>query len=53
MFEALVPRMLGRPDAASFERDRTDLADPKTAVAAAKTPALATNAKRSRSLKVL
>jgi hypothetical protein len=56
LFDALAPRMIGRPDAAAFERDRKDLADPANAVAAAKLPPLppmAGKAKRSRSLKVL
>ncbi|MCW5805044.1 MAG: hypothetical protein KIT31_21920 [Deltaproteobacteria bacterium] len=53
MFEALAPRMLGRPDAATFERDRRDLDDPTSAVAAARTTPVAAGAKRSRSLKVL
>lgn len=53
LFDALAPRMIGRPDAEAFARDRTDLADPSTAVAAAKTKPLPGKAKRSRSLKVL
>jgi len=53
LFDALAPRMQGRPDADAFERDRKDLADPATAVAAAKTQPLPSTAKRSRSLKVL
>ncbi|MDQ3336471.1 MAG: tetratricopeptide repeat protein [Myxococcota bacterium] len=56
LFEALAPRMTGRPDADAFERDRKDLANPASAVAAAKLPPLppmAGKAKRSRSLKVL
>jgi hypothetical protein len=53
MFEALAPRMVGRPDVASFERDRKDLEDPQAAVSAARTKPVAPTAKRSRSLKVL
>ena len=56
LFDVLAPRMVGRPDAIAFERDRKDLADPASAVAAAKLPPLppmAGKAKRSRSLKVL
>ncbi len=54
LFDALAPRMTGRPDADAFERDRNDLADPASAVAAAKTaPPPSPVAKRSRSLKVL
>jgi hypothetical protein len=52
LFDALAPRMLGRPDAAAFERDRKDLADPTRAVAAARLPAL-DKGQRSRSLRVL
>ena len=54
LFDALAPRMTGRPDAEAFDRDRKDLADPAGAVAAAKTPPPPSPAaKRSRSLKVL
>lgn len=53
LFDALPSRMTGRPDADAFERDRKDLADPATAVAAAKTQPLPGKAKRSRSLKVI
>lgn len=53
LFDAIVQRMQGRPDREAFERDRRDLADPATAVAAAKQPPLPGNAKRSRGLKVL
>jgi hypothetical protein len=53
LFDALVPRMQGRPERDAFERDRKDLADPANAVAAAKQPPLPGPAKRSRSLKVL
>lgn len=52
LFDALVPRMLGRPDADAFERDRRDLADPSRAVAAAKHKPL-DKGQRSRSLRVL
>jgi hypothetical protein len=52
LFDALAPRMVGRPDAGAFERDRKDLADPTRAVAAAKQPAL-DKGQRSRSLRVL
>jgi len=52
LFDAVAPRMLGRPDAAALERDRKDLADPTRAVAAAKQPAL-DKGQRSRSLRVL
>jgi len=53
LFDALATRMTGRPDADAFARDRNDLADPATAVAAAKTAPLPGKAKRPRSLKVL
>lgn len=54
LFDALAARMAGRPDADAFARDRHDLADPASAVAAAKQPPPpAPTAKRSRSLKVL
>ena len=56
LFDVLASRMIGRPDADTFARDRKDLADPASAVAAAKLPPLppmAGKAKRSRSLKVL
>lgn len=53
LFDALAPRMQGRPELDAFERDRKDLADPASAVAAAKQPPLPGAAKRSRSLKVL
>ncbi|MDQ3364200.1 MAG: hypothetical protein M3680_02060, partial [Myxococcota bacterium] len=53
LFDVIAPRIAGRPDADVFDRDRKDLADPATAVAAAKTPPLPGAAKRSRSLKVL
>ncbi|MBA3391951.1 MAG: hypothetical protein H0T89_04865, partial [Deltaproteobacteria bacterium] len=53
MFDAIAPRIAGRPDAESFERDRKDLTDPASAVAAAKQPPLPGAGKRSRSLKVL
>lgn len=52
LFDALAPRMIGRPEAAAFERDRKDLADPTRAVEAAKQPAL-DKGQRSRSLRVL
>ena len=52
LFDAIAPRMIGRPDADAFERDRKDLADPTVAVAAArqKPP---DKGQRSRSLRVL
>lgn len=53
LFEALVPRMTGRPDAEAFERDRKDLGDPIAAVAAARVKPPSPTAKRARSLKVL
>lgn len=53
MFEAIAPRMVGRPDVEAFDRDRRDLVDPSTAVANARIKAAAPSAKRSRSLKVL
>jgi hypothetical protein len=55
LFDALAPRIAGRPDADAFERDRRDLEDPAGAVAAAKLPPAPTSdkAKRSRSLRVL
>jgi len=52
LFEALAPRMIGRPDADAFERDRKDLADPARAVAAAREKPL-DKGQRSRSLRVL
>lgn len=52
LFAVLVPRMLGRPDADAFERDRRDLADPTAAVAAAKQRA-PVRGQRPRSLRVL
>jgi hypothetical protein len=52
LFEAVAPRMLGRPDSDAFERDRADLADPTRAVAAAKQKPL-DKGQRSRSLRVL
>jgi hypothetical protein len=36
LFETIAPRMIGRPEADAFERDRKALADPTAAVAAAK-----------------
>jgi hypothetical protein len=58
LFDAIAPRIAGRPDADAFERDRRDLEDPAGAVAAAKSPpppppATTGKAKRSRSLRVL
>lgn len=56
LFDAIAPRIAGRPDADAFERDRKDLADPSGAVAAAKTapaPPPSPTAKRSKSLRVL
>jgi hypothetical protein len=53
LFDALAPRIAGRPDAEAFERDRKDLADPSGAVANAKLKPAGPTAKRSRSLKVL
>lgn len=53
LFDALAPRMDGRPDAEAFERDRKDLADPANAVANARLKPASPTAKRSRSLKVL
>jgi hypothetical protein len=56
LFEALVPRIAGRPDADVFARDQRALADPQAAVAAALEPApppTPPTAKRSRALKVL
>jgi hypothetical protein len=53
MFEAVAPRIAGRPEADAFARDRQDLADPTSAVASAKRPAVRQVAKRSRSLRVL
>jgi hypothetical protein len=52
LFEALAPRMVGRPDADAFERDRKDLADPTGAVAAARQQPPAKR-QRPRSLRVL
>lgn len=53
MFDAIAPRMVGRPELETFERDRRDLVDPTTAVANARIKPAAPSAKRSRSLKVL
>ncbi|HEU0031820.1 MAG TPA: hypothetical protein VFQ53_14380 [Kofleriaceae bacterium] len=53
LFDAIAPKIAGRPDAESFERDRHDLADPSRAVANAKLRPVSPTAKRSRSLKVL
>lgn len=54
LFEALRPRMLGRPDVDAFDRDLADLADPARAVTAAKQPAPPSpKAQRSRNLRVL
>lgn len=49
LFEALAPRMTGRPDADPFARDRRDLDDPSAAVSSASRP----TSRRSRSLRVL
>jgi hypothetical protein len=55
LFESIAPRIAGRPDADAFERDRRDLDDPSSAVAAAKIapPPPAGKAKRSIRLRVL
>lgn len=54
LFDAIGPRIAGRPDAEAFARDLADLADPSRAVEAAKqAPAPPTTAKRSTRLKVL
>lgn len=58
VFDALAPKMANRPDADAFARDRHDLADPTSAVAAAKVRAaplapMAPKAKRSHRLRVL
>jgi hypothetical protein len=52
LFDAIAPRMLGRPDADAFDRDRSDLADPTRAVAAARQKPL-DKGQRSRHLRVL
>jgi hypothetical protein len=52
LFETVAPRMIGRPEADAFERDRKDLADPAAAVAAAKQKP-PDKGQRSRSLRVL
>jgi len=52
LFDALTPRMLGRPDGDAFERDLADLADPTRAVAAAREKPL-DKGQRSRRLRVL
>jgi len=52
LFDAVAPRIAGRPDADAFDRDRKDLADPSGAVAAARQPPPA-QGKRSRGLRVL
>jgi thioredoxin-like negative regulator of GroEL len=53
LFDAIAPRMAGRPDADAFARDRKDLDDPSGAVAAAKVKPVAASAKRSPRLRVL
>ena len=53
MFDAVAPRMVGRPEAEGLDRDRRDLDDPDAAVAAAKQPPVPESAKRSRRLRVL
>jgi hypothetical protein len=53
LFDALAPRMLGRPDAEAFARDRAALDDPTSAVAAATRPPAPGKAKRSPRLRVL
>jgi hypothetical protein len=56
LFAALAHRIAGRPDADAFARDRRDLDDPASVVAAAKVPPpppASGKAKRSRSLRVL
>jgi hypothetical protein len=52
LFTAIAPRMLGRPDADAFERDREDLSNPTRAVAAAKQKP-ADRGQRSHRLRVL
>ena len=52
LFARLAPRMVGRPEADAFERDRRDLADPTAAVAAAKQRP-PDRGQRSRRLRVL
>jgi len=53
LFDALAPKIIGRPDAEAYERDRNDLADPSNAVANARIKPASPTSKRSRSLKVL
>ena len=53
LFDALAPRISGRPDADAFARDRADLDDPSRAVTAAKQQPVVSTAKRSTRLKVL
>ncbi len=56
LFDAVAPRIAGRPDADAFARDRRALDDPQGAVAAAlerTPPPTPATAKRSRALKVL
>jgi len=53
LFDAIAPRIAGRPDTEAFERDHRDLADPSGVVANAKIKPVNAVAKRSRSLKVL
>lgn len=52
LFDAIAPRMLGRPDADAVARDLADLADPSRAVAAAKQKPL-DKGQRSRKLRIL
>ena len=53
LFDALASRIVGRPDADAFARDRRDLADPSAAVSAAQRPPAPPTARRARSLRVL
>jgi len=56
LFDAIAPRIAGRPDADAFARDLRDLDDPSGAVAAARSappPPAGDKAKRSRRLRVL
>ena len=47
MFDAIAPKITGRPDAEAFERDRRDLADPTSAVANARIKPASPKPKRS------
>jgi len=53
LFDAVAPRITGRPDADAFARDRRDLADPTEVVAAATKAPLPPTARKPRGLRVI